>query len=239
MPFAGHPSIGTSYVVAKFLLPQRGITSLPDSLVLELAHSDIAISILQPDDIDESVIFMRQAQPEFRELFTHDEVADELGISPDQLDRSLPIQEISTGLPYIIIPLTNLKAMESLALQYETVRDFLMKRQKYRTNSATGHSTSLFFFTSETYAATSTYNTRMRLLENGRLSEDAATGSANGCFLAYLLHYQGGPVDATVEQGFQLGRPSHIYLNGTLHDGHYELHVGGRTRLIAEGIWHL
>lgn len=239
VPFAGHPSIGTSYVIAKFLLADSGTASVPESLVLELAHSNIAISIQQPDNIDESVIFMRQAQPEFRELFTHAEVADELGISPDQLDPTLPIQEISTGLPYIIIPLVNLKAMENLALRYDTVRDFLLKRKKYRTNSATGHSTSLFFFTSETYETGSTYNTRMRLLENGRLSEDAATGSANGCLLAYLLHYQGGPIEATVEQGFQLDRPSYIYLNGTLQDGHCELNVGGRTHLIAEGIWHV
>ena len=235
VPFAGHPSIGTSYVIAKFLLTGH----VPDKLVLELAHGDIQITILQPDHLDESVFFMRQAQPEFREFFTHEEVAGELAISPDQLDTSLPIQEISTGLPYILIPLRNLEAMENLALQYDSFRDFLIKRKKYRTNSDTGHSTSLFFFTTETYEADSAYNTRMRLLENGRLSEDAATGSANGCFLAYLLKHMGSPIHATVEQGFQIGRKSYIYLNGRLQGDQFEINVGGRTQLISEGSWYI
>lgn len=238
VPFAGHPSIGTSYIVARFLLPKQGVANIPEKLVLELAHGDIVITILQPDNLDESLLFMRQAQPQFGAQYTHDEISAELGISLDQLDTSLPIQEISTGLPYIIIPLRNREAIDNLSLQYGTFRDFLLKRNRYRTNSPAGHSTSLFFFTSDTYEADSTYNTRMLLLENGRLSEDAATGSANGCFLAYLLRQQGGPIsNATVEQGFQIGRKSFIYLNGSVEDGNYAINVGGRTQLVAQGSW--
>lgn len=239
VPFAGHPSIGTSYVIAKCLLPGLGVTNVPEKLVLELAHSSIDITVLQPEAIDESVLFMRQTQPEFGEFFAHEDVSAELGIPLGQLNTSLPIQEINTGLPYIIIPLINLEAMNSLALRYDSFRDFLMKRKKYRTNSHTGHSTSLFFFTGETYEPASAYNTRMRLLENGRLSEDAATGSANGCFLAYLLRHMGGPIDATVEQGFQINRKSYIYLNGRVEAENYEINVGGRTQLIAEGVWYV
>lgn len=234
VPFAGHPSIGTSYIIAKFLLP-----NVADTLVLELAHSNIEITILRPDAIDDSVLFMRQAQPEFRELFTHKEVADELSISLDQVDASLPIQEISTGLPYIIIPLKNRSAIDKLTLDYTSFREFLEKRKKYRTNSTTGHSTSLFFFTSETYEAANAYNTRMLLLENGRVSEDAATGSANGCLLAYLIRQQGGPVEAIVEQGFQINRKSYVYINGRLANGQYEINVGGHARLVAAGSWYV
>lgn len=237
MPFAGHPSIGTSYGIINCLLPDLGIINVPKKLVLELAHSNIDITISEPEYPGESVLFMRQAQPEFREFFTHEDVSAELGIPLDYIDTSLPIQEISTGLPYIIIPLKNLEAMNSLALQYDSFRDFLTKRKKYRTNSLTGHSTSLFFFTNETYESASSYNTRMRLLENARLSEDAATGSANGCFLAYLLRHLGGPVDVTVEQGFQINRKSYIYLNGRVETENYEINVGGRTQLVSEGTW--
>lgn len=234
VPFAGHPSIGTSYIIAKFLLP-----NVPDSLILELAHGNIDITISQPAALDESLLFMRQTQPEFRDHFTHQEIASELGINPTFLEESLPVQEISTGLPYIIIPLKNLNAMDELTLAYDSFRDFLIKRSKYRTNSITGHSTSLFFFTSETYEPGNAYNVRMRLLENNCLSEDAATGSANGCFLAYLLKHHGNAVEATVEQGFQINRKSYIHLRGSQQAGNYELNVGGRTQLISEGIWHL
>ncbi len=137
-------------------------------LTLELKHADIAISIEQNDSLDESIFFMKQAQPEFKAFFDHNEMI-ELGIDLDDLETTMPIQEITTGLPYIIIPLKNLQAMENLKLSYNSFQQFLYKRQKYRTNSSTGHSTSLFFFTKETYLPKNQYNTRMLLLENGRL----------------------------------------------------------------------
>ena len=234
VPFAGHPSLGTGYVIAKFILP-----NISNALTLELIHSDIAISILEPDNLDDSIFFMRQAQPEFRDTFTREEVAEELGIKLTDIDTELPIQEISTGLPYIIIPLKSLAAMETMPLTYESFKNFLSARNRYRTNSLTGHSTSLFLFTKEAYESGNNYNTRMLLLENNKLSEDAATGSANGCFLAYLLTYENEKIKATVEQGFQMGRKSYLYLDGELTNGIYQINVGGRTKLISEGIWYI
>lgn len=240
VPFAGHPSLGTSYVIAKFLL-----NKVSDALILELPIGDIPIRILDPNDLDNSIFYMRQTQPVFRECFTHEEIASELGIPLDDLDPSVPVQEITTGLPYIIVPLKSLAAMETLKLEFNAFQAFLEKRKKYRTNSPTGHSTSLFFFTKETYHIDNQFNTRMLLIENGRISEDAATGSANGCFLAYLLKHQNAPIKATVEQGFQMQRPSFIYLDGHViarneaTEGVYNINVGGKTQLIAEGVWYV
>ena len=234
VPFAGHPSIGTSYIIAKFLLK-----SIKSDLILELEIGDIPIKILEPNKLDKSVFFMRQTQPEFRNTFTINEISEELNIPLNDLDPSVPIQEITTGLPYIIIPLKNLAAMDNLKLELNSFINFLEKRNKYRANSPTGHSTSLFFFTKETYDADNQYNTRMLLIENGKISEDAATGSANGCFLAYLLKHQNTTIKATVEQGFQMNRKSFIYLDGAFTEGLYQLNVGGKTQLIAEGIWYI
>jgi trans-2,3-dihydro-3-hydroxyanthranilate isomerase len=234
VPFAGHPSVGTSYILTKFLFK-----SVKSTLVLALRIGDIPMTILEPNDLGQSVIFMRQTQPEFREFFTIEEISAELNIPIDDFDPSVLSQEITTGLPYIIIGLKNLAAMERLTLEFNAFKNFLEKRQKYRTNSPTGHSTSLFFFTKETYSADNQYNTRMFLIENGAVSEDAATGSANGCFLAYLLKHQNARIKATVEQGFQMHRPSFIYLDGAYTEGSYDLNVGGKTQLIAEGIWYI
>ncbi|MBC7923605.1 MAG: PhzF family phenazine biosynthesis protein [Ferruginibacter sp.] len=233
VPFAGHPSIGTSYIIAKFIFPEVG-----NKLILELAHSDVEITIPEPANLDESVFYMRQAQPEFGRVFTGEEIAEGLKIKLDNIDTSLPIQEISTGLPYIIIPLKSLASIEDLALNYESFKDFLLARDSYRTNSLTGHSTSLFFFTKETYETENSYNTRMLLIENNKLSEDAATGSANGCLLAYLLTYERNNLKATVEQGFQMGRKSYLYLDGALTNGNYQINIGGRNKLISEGVWY-
>ncbi|MFD2933880.1 PhzF family phenazine biosynthesis protein [Spirosoma flavum] len=234
VPFAGHPSLGTSYIIAKFILPEA-----PNKLTLELAHSDIEISIIEPTNLDNSIFYMRQAQPEFRNSFTREEISEGLKIELDDIDSVLPIQEISTGLPYIIIPLKNLAAIDSLLLNYESFKEFLLAQNKYRTNSATGHSTSLFFFTKETYELGNTYNARMLLIENSRLSEDAATGSANGCFLAYLLQHESSEIKATVEQGFQMGRKSYLYLDGKVENENYQINVGGRNKLVSEGTWYV
>ena len=232
VPFAGHPSIGSAYVISKFILKE----ALP-KIILELKHADISISIDDTKNLNDSVISMQQAQPEFREFFSPDEISKELKIPLSNIDLHLPIQEISTGLPYIIIPLKNLKAIENLNFTYADLQIFLEKRLKYKTNSSTGHSTSFFFFTSETYDKKNQFNARMRLLENDRLSEDAATGSANGCFLAYLLKHTSEKIVATVEQGFQMGRKSFLYLNGAVSENKYDIHVGGKTQLVSEGFW--
>ncbi len=234
VPFAGHPSLGTSYILSKHLSAKNH-----SNLVLELKHSDIDILIEQPDNLEESTFYMTQAQPEFRETFNHSEIVEELGIPLSNLDLEMPIQEITTGLPYILIPLSNLSTMEALNFDYATLQKFLFARKKYRTNSVTGHSTSFFFFTKETYEKANHFNTRMMLLENGKRSEDAATGSANGCFLAYLLKYVHPEIKATVEQGFQINRKSYIYLNGSFKDEKYKIQVGGRVKAVSEGFWYV
>ncbi|UFH53051.1 PhzF family phenazine biosynthesis protein [Spirosoma sp. KNUC1025] len=234
VPFAGHPSLGTSYVIARFLLPEP-----IEKLTLELIHSDIDISIPEPNNLDESIFYMRQTQPEFRETFDPEELTEALDLHPDIIDSTLPVQEISTGLPYIIIPLRNLAAMNNLDITYQSFKNFLISKKKYRTNSPTGHSTSLFFYCRETYDQANDYNARMLLIENNKVSEDVATGSANGCLLAYLLKYEQAKVKATVEQGFQLGRKSFIYLDGERTDDRYIINVGGTTKLISQGTWYL
>ena len=234
VPFAGHPSLGTAYILSKYLSAKG-----QPHLTLALKHSDIHISISQPDNLEDSTFFMTQAQPEFRETFKPAEIANELGIPLSHLDTELPIQEITTGLPYILIPLKSLDAMNQLDFDYAPLQKFLFARQKYRTNSATGHSTSFFFFTPHTYEKTNHYNTRMMLLENGKRSEDAATGSANGCFLAYLLKYRSPHIQAIVEQGFQINRPSYIYLDGVFEAGQYGIRVGGRVKGVSEGEWYV
>ena len=229
IPFAGHPSLGTAYIIAKYILKTP-----PLQLTLALKHSDITISI--PDSVDD-ILSMQQAQPTFAEFFTVSEIASELNIPIEMIDNTLPIQEVSTGLPYIIVPLKNLATIESLKFDYATLQNFLVARNKYRTNSKTGHSTSFFFFTNQTHNVDNQYHSRMILLENGRVSEDAATGSANGCLLAYLLKYQSPQIKATVEQGFQLNRKSYLYLNGSLENEFYTLNVGGRVKLVSVGEW--
>jgi len=232
VPFAGHPTLGTTFIISKYLLPKP-----KKSIALNLIHSKISIDITSINDIDNSYYIMEQAKPEFITTYKHQEIANGLGIGIDILNIQKPIEEISTGLPYIIIPVINLEKMNQLKIDSRKVIEFLFKIKKYKSNSLTGLSTSIFFVTEETFDKSNSFNTRMYCIENENIIEDAATGSANGCFLAYLLKNESTKVDAIVEQGFQMDRKSYIHLDGKLKNNKYSLRVGGQVVEVGKGKW--
>lgn len=232
VPFAGHPSLGTAFIISKYLLakPKKRIT-------LNLKHSKITVDLTSVDDIDKSSFIMEQADPEFIATYTHQEIVDGLGVELKALNKQKPIEEISTGLPYIIIPIINLEKINQLKLDSRKVINFLRQNQKYKTNSLSGLTTSLFFVTEETFEKSNDFNTRMFCIENENLIEDAATGSANGCFLAYLLKNDSTKISATVEQGFQVNRKSYLNLDGKIKNNKYTLRIGGQVVGVGKGKW--
>ncbi len=234
VPFAGHPSLGTAYVIAKYLTSTK-----PSKIILNLKQGEIAIDIEDIKNLENSNFIMEQAQPQFLDVLSHHDISNGLGINLNHLDQQMPIEEISTGLPYIIIHLKELEHINALNLDSKKMKDFLIKFNKYKTNSHSGLSTSFFFVTEETFESQNDYNTRMFLIENNQLMEDAATGSANGCFLAYLLKHKAQKITATVEQGFQKNRKSYINLNGYEQEDKYFLKVGGKVVEIGQGNWYI
>lgn len=232
VPFAGHPSLGTAFIISKYLLPKP-----KENIILNLKHSNISIDLTSINDVDNSDFIMEQAEPEFITTYKHQEIADGLDITLEVLNTQKPIEEISTGLPYIIIPIINLEKINQIKLDSRKVIEFLTQKEKYKTNSKTGLTTSLFFATEETFEKLNSFNTRMFCLENENLIEDSATGSANGCFLAYLLKNKSPEISATVEQGFQMKRKSYINLDGKLKNGKYSLKIGGKVVDLSKGKW--
>jgi trans-2,3-dihydro-3-hydroxyanthranilate isomerase len=234
VPFAGHPSLGTAFIISKYILQGP-----KEHIILNLKHAKITIHLSSLHDIDKSDFTMEQAEPEFICVYQHQEIAEGLGIDLNALNEKKSIAEISTGLPYIIIPIVSLEAMSQIRLDAQKVLSFLIQNKKHKTNSLTGLTTSLFFITEDTFETSNDYNTRMFCIENGTLIEDAATGSANGCFLAYLLKNKSARISATVEQGFQMNRKSYIKLDGTLENEKYNLKVGGQVVDVSKGKWNI
>ncbi len=232
VPFAGHPTLGTSYIVAKKLLKE------PDSdLILRLKKGDIPVEINNPKNLDASRFTMQQAQPYFGEIFDAQVLSEALDISLDEFDFSKPIQQVNTGLPYLIIFLKDLKSIANVKLNTDKVEQFLKEQKLYKENSELGLSTSLFFVTRETVDQENNFHARMFVLEDGSIWEDAATGSANGCLLAYLLKYENDKISAVVEQGYEMNRKSILYLDGSVYNTQYDLKVGGQVVPISKGVW--
>ncbi len=70
--------------------------------------------------------------------------------------------------------------------------------------------------------------------------EDPATGSANGCLAGYLArhaYFGSDDVDVRVGQGYEIGRPSQLYLKSKKAGEDYIVEVGGKVRVVAEGVW--
>lgn len=221
VPFAGHPTLGTAYAIQKEI-----IKNPIDRLVLKLKIGDIPVSFTYNRDQVDS-LSMVQKQPTFGEKFEVDILAEMLSLGLDDVDQRFPIQEVSTGLPFIIVPLKSLTAVKKAMVKRDLFFEFIESREVK----------SLLVFCSETYAPQNQLNVRV-FVDYFGIPEDPATGSANGCLAGYLVKYRyfnDNKIDVRVEQGFEIGRHSHLYLRASEDAGKFHIEVGGKVVAVAEG----
>ncbi|AFK02412.1 phenazine biosynthesis protein PhzF family [Emticicia oligotrophica DSM 17448] len=223
VPFAGHPTLGTAYILAK--------KTLQDKITLNLKVGQVPV-IREADSL-----WLKISNPFFGKQFDTS-IASILGLEQSVLDQNMPIQLVSTGLPYLIIAVRNLEAIKQVKFQEETVKNWLIKHQLFKTNATDGLTTAFFLYTRETESTDNQLHARMFCYENDKVVEDAATGSANACLLAYLLQYESDKINYRVEQGYEMNRPSLIRIRGEINaQNDFNLEVGGKVKVVAEGKW--
>src|SRR5262245_13769342 len=106
IPFAGHPTLGTVHIIRHEIPRQPG-----NSIILNLPVGQIPVTFAAGDeDLDQ--YWMQQKEPTAGQTFTVDTLAPVLSLNPGQIDARFPIEEISTGLPHLIVPLNNLAALK-------------------------------------------------------------------------------------------------------------------------------
>lgn len=226
VPFAGHPTLGTAFVLLN--TPQN---TDRQSIILNLKIGQVPVSK------ENETLWMEIDNPIFGKNF-NSKIANLFGLKPEDIDEKHPIEVVSTGLPYLILPLKNLDAIRRIRFNDEQIKNWLLDNHLYKTNATDGLTTAFFAFTRETEKADNQLHTRMFCYENEKIVEDAATGSANSCLLAYLLKYEANKITYRVEQGYEMGRPSLIQIKGELNEKQdFSLKVGGKTKLIAQGKW--
>jgi trans-2,3-dihydro-3-hydroxyanthranilate isomerase len=220
LEFAGHPTLGTA---SWLYLSHPGLRGAAQ-ITLDLRVGPIPVAFDRQQAGLGVYATMRQNDPTFGQLHEPSAVADALGLAPTDLDPGLPIQTVSTGMAFCIVPLRSLEVAARLAIPQP-------KAQAYLAN------TDAKFFHCITRAAAGSgadWHARMQFY-NG---EDPATGSASGCAIAYLVrHGLAGPGQPVVlEQGVEMQRPSRIYVQATAHGQRVTgVHVAGRTIPIATG----
>jgi trans-2,3-dihydro-3-hydroxyanthranilate isomerase len=230
IPFAGHPTLGTAFVIREQIIKQP-----VGQVVMNLGVGKI------PVDFVGDKLWMQQINPIFGKDYPVDELADLLGISLENMMPDFPILDVSTGLAFLIIPVKNLSAIQTMKPNAEKMMAFLLKHNLYKTNNPTGKSMNFFVFTKETYSPDNQLNGRMFLIEDGKLNEDSATGSANGCLLGYLLKTNFLNTDSVkirVEQGYEIPRPSILYHDGRkISETEFSIRIGGKVQTVSKGEW--
>jgi trans-2,3-dihydro-3-hydroxyanthranilate isomerase len=214
VPFAGHPTLGTAYVI------QHEILASPvGRITLNLKAGEIPVTFGE-------VLWMRQLPPTFGATLDSALVARTLNLEMADLDDRFPVQEVSTGLPALVVPLRDLDALRRCKVDWE------------RYTEVAGPGKNLYVFCPEPHDdSPGDLSARMFANDLG-VPEDAATGSAAGCLAAYLLEhgYLGtDSVDVRVEQGYELDRPSLLYLQATRDGDQTTVHVGGKVQMVAKG----
>ena len=215
LPFAGHPTLGTAFFL-------RGNTKA-NEIKLELNVGTIPVRF---EDASASPAFgeMTQMDPVFGEIHDRRKIADVTGIPLDDIDSDLPIQTVSTGVPFTILPLRSLEAIGRVRIDQERSSKYL------------GESGGKFFFcvTRETVDPSARLHARM-LMHSG---EDPATGSASGCAAAWMVRNGVAQPDEQVliEQGIEMKRPSRIFVRASQrNDRVVNVRVGGNAVEVLRG----
>ncbi|MHA2379282.1 MAG: PhzF family phenazine biosynthesis protein [Candidatus Thorarchaeota archaeon] len=225
IPFAGHPTLGTAFV-----MKHRGL--LPEEM--ERATLQLGIGPTPVEYLSSDTILMEQKKPEFLSEFDDREaIASAIQLdASDVLDKN-PIQFVSTGHPFLMVEVRSLQAVQDAVPSPSGIVEAFSDQP----------SQELVILSTETIHDDSSVHARMFAPAAGVL-EDPATGSAAGPLGAYVERYNilerheiGAPV--VIEQGFEIKRPSRLVsevIGGSAFDG---MKVSGQIRLIAEGEFYL
>lgn len=215
MQFAGHPIIGTSWVLMHKVLKNQ-----PDKITVSVPVGEIPVR--QVGDL----VWLQAAQPQFLDVFSKEDFTIFSNLRSTDFEDNFAIQEVTTGSAFVIVPVKTKNALQNLILDKEKTNEWLKKHCK------TNHR-ALYFYCIDDEKLSS----RMLCIENNQLIEDAATGSASTCLQAFLLKYYATEIQMINHQGDFINRPSQIYFDGKLTNNDFDINIGGKSQFIAKGEW--
>lgn len=215
LPFAGHPTLGTAFAL-------RGSGGAGE-VVLDLNVGKVPVRF---EEEPGQPVFgeMSQVDPNFGPLHDREAVVRAAGLRDGDIDPSLPIQTVSTGLPFTVVPLRGLEIMRRLQVDLRSSAEYL---QRMGGNF-------FYFVARETVDRAARLHARM-MFYNG---EDPATGSAAGCAAAWMVaHGVAQPEERVlIEQGVEMQRPSRIFVRAARTDNRVvNVRVGGNAVEVLRG----
>jgi trans-2,3-dihydro-3-hydroxyanthranilate isomerase len=221
LPFAGHPTLGTAFVIRQEIIDQP-----IERVVLNLQVGPIPVTF------DGDILWMEQVAPQFGQTLDVSQLAPVLNLDKAAFDPRFPIEEVSTGLPHIIVPLKTIDGLKRARVDSERYFDLIENTW----------AKPIMIFCPGGYNENQDLGVRM-FAECFGIAEDPATGSGSGCLAGYLVKHRyfgnarhaGRSIDIRTGQGYEVGRPSTLYLRAAAQGDSIEVHVGGKVAKIAVG----
>ena len=218
LPFAGHPTIGTTVVCVR-----RGLLPASGPATLELGIGPTPVEVIELDERG-GIARMTGRRPEFGVVVEdRPALAAALGLDRSDLLPELPVQTASVGSAFLIVPLRSLDALRRLRPDPAALPDLLRAAGARRP----------YAFTLETLDPGATVHAQMRDVDR----EDPATGSAAGALGAYLVEHRAVPPGRIeIEQGHAMERPSRLTVEVAGYPGDLQpVRIAGRVVVWAEG----
>jgi trans-2,3-dihydro-3-hydroxyanthranilate isomerase len=230
LPFAGHPTLGTALYLYASELASNSKKSAQITLDLKAGKIPVHFTASSENAVRNRVegqVFgeMRQRDPEFGPTLTREVVARVIGIAVDEISSEWPIQSVSTGLTFTIVPFRNQQTLSDLKFTYAQAAEFLKN---------TGAN---FFYFLCPGRREGRLEARARMFFYG--GEDPATGSAAGCAASWMVQHGVAKTDEQVliRQGIECRRPSEMYVRATREGARVtNVRVGGYAVEILRGI---
>lgn len=212
LPFAGHPVLGTAWVLA-----EHASAEPLNTVTLSLAAGEVPVSF----DRASNILWLDSPDANFSDGVDRTLAAEMLGLEPDDFLSNFPVLLADIGPKFHLIAVRDLHCLSRCRINSDTFNTFQAGK-----NGVEG----LFVFSPQGHDDTSDYAARM-FFDAGGPREDPATGSANCAFAAYLYQQLSKEINYRVDQGVEMGRPSAIYLNANA-DG---IKVGGKVQAVLAG----
>jgi trans-2,3-dihydro-3-hydroxyanthranilate isomerase len=227
IPMAGHPTVGTTWVLAS-----RGDIALDSASVdatLQLGIGPVTVTVESAGGKPEFV-WMAHREPEFgAKRDDRERIAQALGITAAEIRDDLPIQVVSTGFPFVFVPLRTLDALAKCVPNAAPIAALFKPGEQ---------APLIYMFVAN---ESGEFSARSRMFApNDGIPEDPATGSAAAPFGAYAAMYglinPAPKASFLIRQGVEMGRPSEIRVEvGRKDSGTFAIRIGGRCAIVGEG----
>ena len=217
VPFAGHPTLGTAHIIRNEILKGKA-----DAIILNLKVGKIPVTF-GPD----GYCWMKQIEPMFGKPHPAETMAAILNLPIDDIDGRFPVQEVSTGLPFFIVPLKTLAALKTAKVD----------RDKYFAYIKDSSAKGILVFCPQAHEAQNDISVRVFVDFSAfpRTRPQAAATAAWPATWSNTAISAMTALTSAVSRGYEIGRPSLLLLKAEQQDSRINISVGGQAVTVAKG----